>query len=279
MEIALVHRLSILSHPQRMAIFRLLMRRYPNALPAGEITQVLNLKASTASQYLSALMNVQLILQERRGTTLLYRMNLEAARAVIADFFVDCCRGRPDLCEPFFDYPRSRFTQTSGQKHNVLFICTGNSARSIFAEAIMRHEARDRFNVYSAGSHHQSEINPHAIEILENHGIETAGLRSKNTSEFRAGDAPTMDFVFTVCDLAANEDCPPWSGQPVSAHWSLPDPAKASGNASEKRLAFQQSFGAISIRINAFTALPVEALDRVSLQYKVDEIGKMMGMQ
>lgn len=162
----------------------------------------------------------------------------------------------------------------SDQKHNVLFICTGNSARSIFAEAIMRNEAGERFNVYSAGTKPFSELNPFAVEMLQQKGIDTSDLRAKNISEFQGETAPQLDFVFTVCDLAANEECAAWEGQPISAHWGLPDPVKAEGTDAEKRLAFQQTFGAMRNRIIAFTALPLETLSRASLQQEVDAIGR-----
>lgn len=274
MESSLLDRLSVLSHPQRMAVFRLLVRRCPDALPAGEIADVLSLKASTTSLYLSALTKSGLIHQQRRGTSLLYRLNPDAAQAVVSDLFLDCCRGRPDLCPPLLpDRPGSARPMTE-RKYNVLFICTGNSARSIFAEAALRHEAGDRFNAYSAGTKPFSEVNPYAVEMLEGRGMDVSQLRAKNVRDFQGGGAPMMDFVFTVCDRAANEDCPAWPGQPISAHWGLPDPVKAEGTEAEKRLAFQQTFGAMRNRILAFAALPVTALDRISLQRKVDEIGR-----
>jgi len=261
-----------------MAVFRLLQRRFPQSVPAGEIAAALHLKASTASVYLAALFRADLITQERSGTSLRYRLNLEAARSMVSELFNDCCGGRPDLCPPEFTNgsipdPLGRLTTMSDQKYNVLFICTGNSARSIFAEAIMRHEAGDRFNAYSAGTRPRSELNPFAIEMLKAKGLPTEELRAKNISEFQGPDAPKLDFVFTVCDLAANEECPAWTGQPISAHWGLPDPVKATGTDAEKRLAFQQTYGAMANRIKAFTALPLASLDRVSLQRRVDEIG------
>ena len=158
--------------------------------------------------------------------------------------------------------------------YNVLFICTGNSARSIFAEAILRHEARGRFNAFSAGTRPYSELNPFAVEMLASKGIPVDDLRAKNVSEFQGADAPKMDFVFTVCDRAANEDCPAWEGQPISAHWGLPDPVKTEGTDAEMRLAFQQTYGMMRHRILAFAALPFDALDRVSLQTQVDDIGR-----
>ena len=161
----------------------------------------------------------------------------------------------------------------SDKKFNVLFICTGNSARSIFAETILRDRAGDRFTAYSAGTQHRSELNPFAVEMLRSKGHDVSHLRSKNLSEFQGNDAPRMDFVFTVCNRAANEECPTWPGQPISGHWGMPDPVKAQGTDAEKRLAFQQTYGGLYNRINAFTSLSFEMLDRGTLQKHVDEIG------
>ncbi|MHA6264351.1 arsenate reductase/protein-tyrosine-phosphatase family protein [Arenibacterium sp. CAU 1754] len=272
METMLIDKLSVLSHPQRMAIFQLLVRRCPDALAAGEIAQVLDLKPSTASVYLSALTRSGLITQTRRGTFLFYKMNPESAQAMVSELFVDCCRGRPDLCPPLA--PLMAKGGTPGRKHNVLFICSGNSARSIFAEAILRHEAGDRFTAYSAGTTPSPTPNLRALEMLRGKGLDTAGLRSKSLSEFRGPDAPKMDFVFTVCDQAANEDCPTWAGQPISAHWGVPDPVQAQGTDAERNYAFQEAFGALRNRIRAFTALPVDTLDRLSLQKHVDDIAQ-----
>ncbi|MGB3246314.1 MAG: helix-turn-helix domain-containing protein [Sulfitobacter sp.] len=273
MESQLTDRLSALSHPQRMAVFRLLMRRCPDELPAGEIADALALKSSTASVYLSALTQTDLISQRRDGTRLLYAVNLDAARDVVAGLFVDCCRGRADICPPPFSNFLRSIPPMTDKKFNVLFVCTGNSARSIFAETILRDIAGNKFEAYSAGTKHRSELNPFAVEMLSSKGHDVSHLRSKNVSEFQEADAPKMDFVFTVCDRAANEDCPAWPGQPVSGHWGMPDPVKAEGTDAEKRLAFHQTYGALHNRINAFTSLPFELLDRAALQKRVDEIG------
>lgn len=162
----------------------------------------------------------------------------------------------------------------SDRTYKVLFICTGNSARSIFAESILRNVGGDRFEAYSAGTKPQSELNPFAIEVLEAKGYDTSVLRSKNISEFQGPDAPKFDFVFTVCNQAANEECPAWTGQPISAHWGMPDPVQAEGTDAQKSLAFQHAYGALRNRIVAFTALPVASLDRISLQKAVDDIGR-----
>lgn len=260
-------------------MFRLLMRRCPDELPAGEIAEALELKASTASVYLSALTQAELISQRRDGTRLLYAVNLDAAREVVTGLFVDCCRGRADLCPPALSDLLRSISPMKSRKFNVLFVCTGNSARSIFAETILRDMAGDKFAAYSAGTAHRSELNPFAVEMLQSKGHDVSLLRSKNVSEFQRADAPKMDFVFTVCDRAANEECPTWPGQPLSGHWGMPDPVKAEGTDAEKRLAFQQTYGALRNRINAFTSLPFELLDRASLQKRVDAIGKEPAIQ
>lgn len=270
----LPNQLATLAHDARMGVFRLLMRRYPDQLPAGEIARVLRLKPSTASMYLSALHGAGLIRQARAGNSLCYGIDLAGARGMVGQLFIHCCNGRPDLCPAGMPDLFRRTDIMPDVKQNVLFICTGNSARSIFAEAIMRHEAGDRFEVYSAGTKPQSELNPYAVEMLVRKGLDTHVLRAKNITEFQGDDAPKMDFVFTVCDQAANEECPAWTGQPISAHWGLPDPVKTTGTDAQKRLAFQQTFGAMRNRILAFAALPFDTLTRVSLQYEVDEIGR-----
>ena len=158
--------------------------------------------------------------------------------------------------------------------YNVLFICSGNSARSIFAESILRSEGGDRFAAYSAGTKPKSDLNPFALEVLKQKGHDVSVLESKNVSIFQQADAPQFDFVFTVCDQAANEECPAWTGQPVSAHWGMPDPVKADGSDAEKSLAFQHSYGALLNRIKAFTALPIDSLDRIALQNAVDDLAR-----
>ena len=162
-------------------------------------------------------------------------------------------------------------------RYRVLFICTGNSARSIFAESILRNLAGDRFEVLSAGTQPKSELNPFALKVLTQKGHDISVLRAKTISEVSKPDMPGFDFVFTVCDQAANEECPAWQGQPISAHWGMPDPVKVGGTDAEKSLAFHRAYGALFNRISAFTALPFTALDRISLQQAVDDIGRPNG--
>lgn len=273
MESILTDRLATLSHPQRLAIFRLLIRRYPNELPAGEIAQSLGLKASTASVYLSALTQSGMITQRRDGTRLLYAANLAAAQDLFSGLFSDCCGGRADICPPALSGVLQNLAPQPGQRFNVLFVCTGNSARSIFAETILRDMAGDRFRAYSAGTAHQSTLNPFAVAQLKERAHDVSHLRAKAITEFQGVDAPRMDFIFTVCDRAANEDCPAWPGQPVSGHWGVPDPANVSGDNAIKQLAFSEAYSALHRRIRAFTALPFDQMDRVTLQRNIDNIG------
>ena len=162
----------------------------------------------------------------------------------------------------------------SARPFNVLFLCTGNSARSILAEAYLNAAGRGAFVAHSAGSHPGGKVNPFALELLQENRIDTAGLRSKSWHEFAAPGAPALDFVVTVCDSAAGEVCPLWPGQPISAHWGVQDPAAAQGSDDEKRRAFLRAFTELSVRINLLLALPMEKLDRITLQRRLREIGK-----
>ena len=157
---------------------------------------------------------------------------------------------------------------------NVLFLCTGNSARSILAECILNREGKGRFRAFSAGSHPKGQVHPFALDLLKKLNHPTAGLRSKSWDEFAAPDAPKLDFVFTVCDTAANEVCPIWPGQPMTAHWGVPDPAAAEGTDAERHLAFADAYRMLNNRISVFTSLPLRSLDRLTLQRRLDEIGR-----
>lgn len=158
--------------------------------------------------------------------------------------------------------------------YNVLFLCTGNSARSIMAEAIMNRFGQPQFKAYSAGSHPSRKVRPEALHQLQLAAISVDGLRSKNWDEFEEPDAPKMSFVFTVCDNAANEVCPVWPGQPMTAHWGIPDPAAVTGTPEQVERAFREAFVSLERRIRLFLALPMQSLDRLALQKEVDRIGK-----
>ncbi len=157
---------------------------------------------------------------------------------------------------------------------NVLFLCTGNSARSILAEAILNRAGAGRFRAFSAGSQPKGEVHPYALQLLKRLNYDTAFARSKNWDEFAAPGAPEMHFVFTVCDNAAAESCPVWPGQPMTAHWGIPDPAAAEGTEAEKHLAFADAYRMLDNRISIFTSLPMASLDRLALQKRLDEIGR-----
>lgn len=156
----------------------------------------------------------------------------------------------------------------------VLFLCTGNSARSIMAEAILNRLGLGKFKAYSAGSYPKGEVNPHALTVLKKSNYDVSKLRSKSWDEFAVPGAPKLDFVFTVCDDAAKEVCPVWPGQPMSAHWGLPDPAKAEGSEAEQALAFADCYRMLYQRISIFVSLPFDRLSKLSLQKHLDEIGQ-----
>ena len=157
---------------------------------------------------------------------------------------------------------------------NVLFLCSGNSARSIMAEAILNRDGRGKFRAFSAGSHPKGHIHPYAVDLLRKLNYNISGFRSKSWTEFARPEAPKLDFVFTVCDDAAKEVCPVWPGQPMTAHWGIPDPAAATGNEAEIRLAFADAFRMLNNRISIFVSLPIRFLDKLALQKQLDSIGK-----
>lgn len=163
---------------------------------------------------------------------------------------------------------------SDNKTYNVLFLCTGNSARSIIAESIMNRLPGQRFRAFSAGSYPKGEVHPYALALLKDLNHPTEDLRSKDWAEFAGPDAPTLDFVITVCDNAANEVCPVWPGQPMSAHWGLPDPAAATGNEAEIHLAFADTYRMLNNRISIFASLPIHSIDKLSLQKHLDEIGR-----
>ena len=163
------------------------------------------------------------------------------------------------------------------QQYNVLFLCTGNSARSIIAEAILNRAGRGRFKAFSAGSQPKGKINPRTLDLLRKFNYDVSTLRSKSWTEFAKPGAPDLDFVFTVCDNAAGESCPLWPGQPITAHWGIPDPVAASGTQAEIALAFKDAYRMLSRRIDLLLALPIEKLDRLVLTTRLREIGRSEG--
>ncbi len=254
-----VARLSALAHPQRLSVFRLLMRRYPAHVPAGEIGAILNIRPSTLSGYLSDLAEAGLIEQQRRGTSLRYAAVLDAAEGLTDYLWRDCCRARTLP-------PASART---GRVRNVLFLCAANSARSLMAEAILREVAGRRFEAFSAGTSPRAEPNPQAITMLRELGHETDTLYSKPASAFHDPDAPQMDFVITVCDRAASVDLPVLPGAPVAAHWPVPDPVELATPE-----AYADAYLTLRARIEALADLPAD-LPRPELQRAVDRIARL----
>ncbi len=263
-----------LGHPDRLSVFRLLMRFAPQGVRPTEIAVSLGLKQNTLSHHLADLTASGLVRVERHGRSLHYSVDLDVTEDLIGYLALDVGRARPDLLGSLLASTKDAIMLDTD--FDVLFICSGNSARSIFAEALLRDLGRGRFQAFSAGTRANSTLNPIALDILQRNGHDIAGLRSKHVSEFQQPWSIIMDFVFTVCDTAAAEDCPPWPGQPITGHWGLPDPVKAEGSEAEKALVFAQTYATLRRRIMAFVALPFDTLTRMSLQAHVDGIGSDM---
>ncbi len=270
-KLRIVHAFATLGHPDRLAVFRLLMRFAPRGVRPTEIAGALRLKQNTLSHHLADLLASGLVQVDREGRSLYYAVDLETVEKLISYLVLDVGRARPDLLTPLLAAQKE--TKMRDTDFDVLFICSGNSARSIFAEALLRDLGKGRFQAFSAGYKPGTQMNPFALDILQRNGHDIKGLRSKHVSEFQKPDAIVMDFVFTVCDTAAAEECPPWPGQPVTGHWGLPDPVKAVGTDAERALVFAQTYAALRRRISAFVELPFESLNRLALQARVDAIG------
>lgn len=264
------HAFATLGHPDRLAVFRLLMRFAPQGVRPTEMAGALGLKPNTLSHHLADLTASGLIRVTREGRSLFYAVDLDRTEALIGYLALDVGRARPDLLASLNPGKDAAMRDTD---FDVLFICSGNSARSIFAEAMLRDLGRGKFRAFSAGYTPGAMPNPMVLDVLVRNGHDIAGLRSKHVGEFQAPGAPVMDFVFTVCDTAAAEECPPWPGQPITGHWGLPDPVKAVGTEAERALVFAQTYAALRRRIAAFVELPFEGLSRLSLQSHVDAIG------
>ncbi len=261
------HAFASLGHPGRLAVFRLLMRFAPQGARPTEMAEALELKPNTLSHHLSDLTACGLVRVTRQGRSLFYAVDLSVTSSLVSYLALDVGRARPDLI------PSVQDVAMPDQCFNVLFICSGNSARSIFAEALLRDLGQGRFHAFSAGTRPGIALNPFVLEVLARNGHAVDDLRAKHISEFQQADSPVMDFVFTVCDTSAAEDCPPWHGQPITGHWGLPDPVKATGTQAERALAFARIYAALRRRIAAFVELPLAELSRLTLQARVDAIG------
>lgn len=271
---------SALSQPLRLDAFRLVVAAGPDGLLAGEISEAMGAKQNTMSTNLALLREAGLVVTRREGRGIRYVANLAAVQGLAGFLLDDCCGGQPELCAPGRSEALGRMEgYAMTDKKNVLFLCHGNSARSLIAETILNAEAGDRFRAFSAGADPRAGPHPYTLDLLRTLGHDISGLRSKSWDEFGQAEAPAMDFVFTVCDKAAGAMCPSWPGQPMSAHWGVPDPVGVIGNEAEKRLAFSEAYRMLRNRILAFTSLPLEALDRLSLKRELDDIGRMDEVQ
>jgi arsenate reductase len=268
-----------IAQPSRLEVVRLLARYQPFGLPAGDIARLIGVPHNTLSTHLQVLEHAGLVLSRREGRTIIYAAN-KARLQDLANFLLDDCVRTPlpsrgtAAAHPI---PTRREPHAMAKPHNVLILCTGNSARSILAEAILNREGAGRFKAHSAGSQPKGEPNPHALSLLRELGYETSDLRSKSWDEFAGPVAPTMDFVITVCDSAAGESCPYWPGHPLKAHWGIPDAAAVDGTDAQKRAAFVEAYRRLASRISEFVNLDVEHLDLATLKQRLGEIGAMEG--
>lgn len=277
-----------LAQEHRLQVFRLLMRQAPYGLPAGQISDCLGVPASTLSTHLAQLERAGLLRSWREQRRIFYAADTQGVGNLLTFLTEECCNDCPDLCgfqpqgmPPHAETPlKAASVEQAGRPvredrvFHVLFLCTGNSARSVIAECLLNELGRGRFRAYSAGSRPKGKVHPYALELLQNCHYATDHLRSKHWDEFTGPDTPPLDFVFTLCDEAANESCPVWPGQPMTAHWGLPDPAAVEGTEAVKRFAFIDAMRMLTQRIDIFINLPVAKLDRLSLRQRVDAIGK-----
>lgn len=280
--------LAALGHDSRLTIFRLLVEAGPEGMNVSAIAEKLGLPGATLSFHLSHLSRARLIKGERESRFIRYSVEYGTMDDLIAFLTRNCCGGA--ACLPTAatcNTTDKRRTETSNPSEggtamnervfNVLFLCTGNSARSILAESLLNHLGKERFRAFSAGSHPVGQVNPFVLELLKQQGMPVDGLRSKSWGEFAAPETPKLDFVFTVCDKAAGEVCPAWPGQPLTAHWGIEDPADVEGDETSKREAASSAYRLLAHRISLFTSLPFEKLDSLSLQQHLDGIGHAQG--
>jgi protein-tyrosine-phosphatase/DNA-binding transcriptional ArsR family regulator len=271
-----------LSQETRLEAYRLLLRYQPFGLAAGDISRLLAVPHNTLSTHMSLLQSAGLVRSRREGRSIIFAAN--PVRLAAAEAFLDQGRAAQSRQASLAaqgqgtTYPRKRSEEDLNKKrYNVLVLCTGNTARSIMAEAILNREGQGLFNAYSAGSNPKSKPHPIGLELLGSLGYDSGGLRSKSWTEFARPNAPRMDFIITVCDKAAGEACPHWPGHPLVTHWGIPDPAVVSGSIEDKRAAFQESYRQLMNRLTAFINLPFDDLSLADLKVRLAEIGHMEG--
>ena len=274
-----------LAQESRLKVFRLLVQAGMEGMAAGDIAKAVGVPKNTMSSHLAILSRAKLIQARKDGRSMIYALNLEGTRSLLSFLVEDCCQAEPSICGPMIKstiatcgsdlQEKTDMTNaTATAPMNVLFLCTGNSARSIMAECIMNRENLGKFKAYSAGSMPTGKVNPLAANLLKKLNYDVAGLRSKSWEEFAGPQSPVFDFVFTVCDDAARETCPVWPGQPMTAEWGSPDPAAVTGTDAERGFAFDDAYRMLQQRISIFVNLPLENLSKLSLQDHLDRIGR-----
>lgn len=270
--------LAALAQPTRLEIFRLLMRYRPHGLAAGDIGRLLAVAHNTLSSHLGALEQVGLLASRREGRHIIFAAQASRADALLAFLGEACCSERPAACgAEGAILPARREPVFAAEPLRVLVVCTGNSARSIMAEAVLNREGLGRIRAFSAGSRPQEAPHPLALGLLGELGYDVSQMRSKSWDEFLGPDAPRLDLVVTVCDDAADAACPAFPGVPMRVHWGLDDPAAASGPQAARRAAFLKSYRDLTARVSAFVNLPLEAMSLSELAPVLQAIGRMEG--
>jgi ArsR family transcriptional regulator, arsenate/arsenite/antimonite-responsive transcriptional repressor / arsenate reductase (thioredoxin) len=275
-----IESLGSLAQATRLSALRHLLEAHPNSLPAGEIAKRCAVPHNTMSTHLGVLNRAGLIAVERAGRSMNYCVDLSGYRGLLRFLMQDCCAGRADLCADvtrLISEDKSAFANPEEvsvtASFNVLFLCTHNSARSIMAEALLTRIGRGRFNAYSAGSEPADRPMPEVIERLKKLGHDTGMLRCKSWNEFMGPTAPRMDFVIALCDTPQGQSCPDFGDKAMTGAWPLPDPAQFIGSAAEHTALLNELYGMIRRRLEIFTSLPFESLNKMALKARLDEIG------
>jgi protein-tyrosine-phosphatase/DNA-binding transcriptional ArsR family regulator len=270
-----------LSQETRIEAYRLLLRYQPFGLAAGDIARLMAVPHNTLSSHLAVLQRAGLILSRREGRSIIFAAvpaRLNAAQAYLLHGVTPAATFDTKVQPTKSIIPVKRPTQPASDKsYNVLVLCTGNSARSILAEAILEREGEGRFRAHSAGSQPKGQPNAIGLELLSSLGYDTSRFRSKSWTEFAEPGGLRMDFVITVCDAAAGETCPNWPGHPLVAHWGIPDPANVKGTYEQKLAAYQEAYRQLMSRVTALVNLPIERMSLTELRAQLAEIGKMDG--
>lgn len=271
--------LGALAQPTRLEIFRLLMRYRPHGLAAGDIGRLLAVQHNTLSTHLAMLEHVGLLASRREGRHIIFAAAPDRADALLSFLSDACCAERPTMCEisTELSYPSRKEVLVTDTPLRVLVVCTGNSARSIMAEAVLNREGLGRIQAFSAGSRPHEAPHQLAIGLLNELGYETEGFRSKSWDEFLGPEAPQLDLVITVCDSAGDEACPAFPGVPMRVHWGLDDPAQVEGPVEARRAAFRRSYRELTARVTAFVNLPFEKMPLAELEPTLAAIGRMDG--